>query len=381
MRDTKSSANTFSQFIGRQFSGRIQHFPFAMHPHGLDWIEPGTFLGQQANKNANTVALLPGLLVMSRNPFLGHFTDVPGSMIPKHNQHFLANRLKLFTDPIHKLDRQIAIWVAFNKAQPCFLLDLIRCRRPSDEQTITGQRFGVRVCFIMGFLLQPKWMPRFFPSMQIGLCKATPPGFILKTPDPIRMPNQGFDQPVPTLFLRSYSGSGLVIQCFARDHLTPIRFNVARMVSPVTRSATRSFSKLTSAANSVVQRLVSLPKLRGLWCSISFSLVAVCGVNAAWVLCGRREPIFSTSRPLALKPLITLRAVSFPQPTLRAIVGGDSPRSLANSIWQRLTIKLSRDRNPVWSCFRSSFVISLTYVIRGIADVIPHYRLSCLDLH
>ncbi len=94
-----------------------------MHPHRLDRIEPWTFLGQQTNKNACALAIPPGFFVMSRNPILGHFANMPGSMIPKHDQHFLAQRPKFFTNPLHKLDRQIAVGVSFNKSQPYFLLD------------------------------------------------------------------------------------------------------------------------------------------------------------------------------------------------------------------------------------------------------------------
>src|SRR5215218_9334945 len=60
-----------------------------------------------------------------------------------------------------------------------------------------------------------------------------------------------------------------VIQCLALCQRTPILAKVARIVSPDTRSLVSPSSKLTSAAISIVQRLLSLPNSLGLWWSIS----------------------------------------------------------------------------------------------------------------
>jgi hypothetical protein len=380
MRHIKSSTNPFGQLVSGQFSGRFKHSAFSMQPHRLNGVQPGAFLGKQTDKNTDTL-ILSGFFVMSGNPLLGHLADMPGSMIPKHDQHFFAYCLKFLTDPFHELDGQVAVWVTFNKTQPYFLLDLIWCSCPSYQQSKTGQRFWVRILFIVGFLKQTQRAPSIFPCVQIGLCKTAPPGFILKSPNPIRVPNQGFDQPVSTFFLRIYSGSGLVIQCFARDHLTPSRFKVFRMVSSLTRSLIKPFSKLTSAAKSSVQQLVSFPKSRGLWWSISLSFAAVFVENAAWILWGRLDPISNISNPLALNPLITFCTVSSLHPKFWAIAGARSPRALANTIWQRLSTKPSCERNPFWSCSRSVSVSSRTNIIRGITYIIPHTRLSCLVLH
>jgi hypothetical protein len=61
------------------------------------------------------------------------------------------------------------------------------------------------------------------PGVQVGLGKAAPPYFVSKTYHPISMLAGQLDHFISALFLRWYSGSGLVIQCFARFHFTPGR--------------------------------------------------------------------------------------------------------------------------------------------------------------
>ena len=55
-----------------------------------------------------------------------------------------------------------------------------------------------------------------------------------------------------------------MIHLLALCQRTPIRKSVARMVSPLTCSLVSSSSKLTKAAISIVQRLLSLPNSLGL---------------------------------------------------------------------------------------------------------------------
>ena len=82
-----------------------------------------------------------------------------------------------------------------------------------------------------------------------------------------------------------------MIQRLARCQRIPIRSRVARMVSPETRFSVSPSSKLTSAAISKVHRLLCLPKLLGLLWSIFLSFWARFSSKAAWMVCGRREPL------------------------------------------------------------------------------------------
>jgi hypothetical protein len=71
-----------------------------------------------------------------------------------------------------------------------------------------------------------------------------------------------------------------VIHLLARSQRIPIRATVAQMVSPMMRSSVKPSSKLTSAANSSVHRLVSLPNFLGLWCKSSRKASAYSGSKA-----------------------------------------------------------------------------------------------------
>src|SRR3990170_7173825 len=287
-----------------------------MDPHRLYRVEPGTFLGQQTAQDAHTLTTPFHLTVMISDPMSHSSTDMPGSMIPDQNQHRFPNSLQFLATPGEEMLGQKAIGIAFDKTQPDgFIPGQLRAYR-AYQQAVACQSFGTRILFSQGLLHQPQRVIGFSPAIQMGLFQAAPPGFIFETQRPIRMAPHHLDQPVSTLFLRLYSGSGLVIQCFARAHFTPIRFKVARMVSPLTRVWINSCSKLTSAASSQVHTLLGFPKVRGLWCKTSLSRSACLVPKAAWVLCGRREPGLSASEPRRLKALITSRTVSSEQPTL-----------------------------------------------------------------
>jgi hypothetical protein len=77
---------------------------------------------------------------------------------------------------------------------------------------------------------------------------------------------------------------------------------VARIVSPETRLWTSPSSKLTRAAISRVQRLVSLPNSLGEWWSISLRASALfSSTKAARVRFGREEPGCRAPSPRSLK--------------------------------------------------------------------------------
>src|SRR3990172_8452259 len=352
-----------------------------MDPHRLNWVEPGTFLGQQTAQDAHTLTTPFHLPVMITDPISHRLTDMPGSVIPDQNQHRSPNRLQFLAAPGEETPGQDRIGIAFDETQPDgFIPPKLRVD-PAYQQAIASQSFGTRILFGQGLLHQAQRVIGCGPAIHIGLFQAAPPGFVFETQRPIRMAPDHLDQPVSTLFLRLYSGSGLVIQCFARAHFTPIRFKVARMVSPLTRVWINSCSKLTSAASSQVHTLLGFPKVRGLWCKTSLSRSACLVPKAAWVLCGGRDPGLSASEPRRLKALITSRTVSSEQPTLWAIAMACSPRALARIIWQRRSSKPSDERNPAFN--RSSWlsVRQRTKIGFRMFSVVPHFQQSGLYLH
>ena len=61
---SKVGTDPFSQLLSRQQAIVLNHVAFAMHPFGLNRIEPGALRGQQERQNANPFARLLDLLVV-----------------------------------------------------------------------------------------------------------------------------------------------------------------------------------------------------------------------------------------------------------------------------------------------------------------------------
>jgi hypothetical protein len=105
-----------------------------------------------------------------------------------------------------------------------------------------------------------------------------------------------------------------------------------------------------------VQRLVSLPKLRGLWCSRARSCSAWVASKPRSMVSGTVDPGVKHSRPARLKALIASRAVSVSQPNSAAIREARLPLALASRIWQRRNTKALGERSPAPKALYSSSV-------------------------
>jgi len=139
-------------------------------------------------------------------------------------------------------------------------------------------------------------------------------------------------------------------------------------------------AKLTSAANSSVHTLVSLPKSLGLRCNMAFNFSRPSSLNIGRVVFGRREPISKAATPRLLKATMALRTVCSSQPRNPSIRGAISPRALDKMIWLRLTLNGLEDRNPLVRICRSSSLNSRTKIGFLILSTIllPQISLSVL---
>ncbi len=68
-------------------------------------------------------------------------------------------------------------------------------------------------------------------------------------------------------------------------------------------------------------------------------------------------------------------------PKLAAILGGDSPRELARSIWLRRRTKASLERSPAVRALRSSWDNERTKIGGFMTTTIAHPTLSILKVH
>src|SRR5215208_598569 len=341
----KGRADPLGQVAGGQQAVGFDDPALAVDPLRLDRVQPRRLERQVAVDDPDPAAEpLDGPIVLP-DPGADRLADVPGGIVPDQQQGRLAGRLQLGTAPGQELGRDPADRPPVDEPQPGRLVRrAIRPLPPADQQPVAGQRLGVGVILRDRLLDQPQRPVQLGPGVQGRARQATPPDLVLESEDPVGVADRQADQAVARTFFRAYSGSGLVIHCLARRQRTPSRWSVARIVSPLTRSAVRPCSKLTSAANSKVQTLVGLSNVRGLWCSRARNCSARAASKATWLVCGQDEPRWSTASPTALKPLITLRTVWSSQPRAPAIAGARSPRALARMIWQRRRTKASAER-------------------------------------
>src|SRR5215217_4060158 len=130
-----------------------------------------------------------------------------------------------------------------------------------------------------------------------------------------------------------------------------------------------------------VHRLLSYPNSLGERCSIPRSRSAEFASKAACRRFGVEEPAMSASKPFSLKARIALQTVCEAHPRLSAILGGELPRALASSIWQRRITKVSLERSPASRHSRSFSDNFRTYIGGFMKRTIAHHTQPSLSMH
>src|SRR5215203_2252437 len=244
--------------------------------------------------------------------------------------------------------------------------------------------YGLRLGVVFGdrLLDHARGLALLGEGAQSGQRHPAPPAFVQKADGPQRVGVGCLHQSVAPPFFRSYKGSGEVIHRLARCQRMPRRRErVARMVSPETLFSVRPSSKAASAAISRVHRLVSYPNSLGDRCSIPRSRSAEFASKAGYTRFGVEEPAMSASKPFSLKARMALRTVCEAHPRLSAILGGELPRALASSIWQRRITKVSLERSPASRHSRSFSDNFRTYIGGFMKRTIAHHTQPSLSMH
>jgi hypothetical protein len=296
MKAIKGSTNSVCQGLLGKGNIWLDDSAFTMRPLRFNWVEPGTFDWQETNQDANSFSRSFDSMIMFSNPGTHGFAGVPTGVVPNHCQNRLVQFLDFLAAPLQKLNGNTTHGSSINETQKHFLNSQIITCHPSQQNAIASQSLWIRIIFLLGVLYQSQRLSFFTPTRQVLLRKAAPPGFILKAPNPIMLLCQSC-YAVTRLFLRSYSGSGLVIQCLARFQETFNRFKACLTQSSLIWRAVMPSAKLTSAANSSVHTLVSLPKSLGLRCNRAFSCSRPSSLNIGRIVFGRREPISKAAIP------------------------------------------------------------------------------------
>ncbi len=365
---------------GKQPVG-FHHGALAMDPLGFNRVEPGTFGGQKARKDADALALSFHPRVMFADPGADELAHMPGGIVPNEQPGPFPLGLHLVTPPLQKLRGDVAHGAPRDKTQRHLIANRLICWPVLPQNAIARQRFGIGVSLVPGLLHQTHGMSVVLPGVQARQSKATPPHLVEIANGPVRLGTGPGNQPVARVFFSRYCGSGLVIQCLARFQLVFSRLSARRTLSSETSWAMIPCAKLTWAASSRVQVLRSWPKSRGLRCSKSLRRSAPSSEKAVRSRWGREEPSCNTASPAALKPWITLRTVWSSQPSWRAITGARSLRAEASKIWQRRNTKASDERNPAWIWRCSSSVTGRIKIGCLIPGSIPHFLSPLVGLH
>ncbi len=112
---------------------------------GLDRIQPGALDGEEAGNDSTAPTGEHHLPVVLFEPGVYLSTDMPGSVIPHHDQEALALRSGALRAPFEEGGRDRAHRPAFDQAQPDLICALLITRL--DEQSVASNCLGVGVCF------------------------------------------------------------------------------------------------------------------------------------------------------------------------------------------------------------------------------------------
>jgi hypothetical protein len=381
IRTAKVGTDALGKLRGRKQAVGLHNIAFGMDPFGLDWIEPGTLLGQKQGENAHSFALLLDLLIVPTNPGAHLFTVMPGRVVPNQQPGGFASCLQSRAAPVQKLNGNITDRATGHETQRHLFADRLRGCPTLPEHSIASKSFRVRISFFPGLLHQTDWILFALPGIHARQRKTAPPDLVKEADGPRRLLTGPGNQPIACVFFCRYSESGLVIQCFARFQLIFKRLKTRRMLSSETSLVVNPCSKLTKATSSKVHWPRSLPNSCGRRCKMAGNCWAASSEKVVRSWWGREEPSSSTLRPSALKPWITLRTVWSSQPSCRAIFGTRSPRAEASKIWQRRKMKASDERNPAWTWRCSSSVNGRVKMGVLMPSILPHCLPPLVGMH
>src|SRR5687768_9743851 len=257
---SESRAHPIGQLVGTKQIVGLYHLALAVNPLGLYSVEPRALLGQKTSDDPHSSFVASALFespVVRSDPPSDLAAYVPACVVPDQHQHFLAKSFELLGAPLQKARGYPAYRATIHKPKPAL---------SKLGQIEPVARDGLRIGVVLGdrLLYKTQRFALFAEAVQVWLRYPAPPALILETHNPIDPVLCQSHQSIAPSFFLTYSGSGEVIQCLALCQRTPILAKVARIVSPDTRSLVRPSSKLTSAAISIVHKLLSWPNSLGL---------------------------------------------------------------------------------------------------------------------
>ena len=197
----KASTDPVSQLVGRQQAGRLNNGALAVHPLGLDRIEPRALARQITHQDAHALARAFGQLVVRTNPGAHHLADMPGGVVPNQGQDLDPLARQRLATPLQKVDRDRTHRPTIHEAQQHALLSG-RMAWATDQNPVTRQSLRVPVCFVRFQFLQSQRRVGLGPGAQPGLRHPAPPHFVFEAQRPVGM---GLGQPKSAGHARFFS--------------------------------------------------------------------------------------------------------------------------------------------------------------------------------
>jgi hypothetical protein len=105
MRTTKDPANPIGELVSSQEALRLDHLALAVHPFGLDGVQPRALLGQQATYDPHATAALFDTAVVRTEPAPHLFGDMPTGVVLDQKQDLFAESFEFLGTPSEKLRR------------------------------------------------------------------------------------------------------------------------------------------------------------------------------------------------------------------------------------------------------------------------------------
>ena len=193
-------------FLSGEQTSRLDDIALSMNPVRLNPVEPRTFGGQVADHDAYALPLLLNRSIVCPDPVAHLFADVPGGIVPNHDQCGLVQFFQLLAAPSQVLDGDGTKRAVLNKAQPDLFWQGFERSRTRYQQAIAGQRLGVQISRGHGLFNQTQRFALCSPGMQAGLSYPTPPDFILKTQGVFRRVLGEFNQSITVSFFADMLG-------------------------------------------------------------------------------------------------------------------------------------------------------------------------------
>src|SRR2546423_13627360 len=123
IRTAKMGTHALSQLWSRKQTIGFNHGALAMNPLGLNWVEPGTFGGQEARQDADALALRFHLGVVLADPGAHELAHMPRGIVPNEQPGGLSLGLQLLTSPLQKLRGNVADGTPRHKTQRHLIAD------------------------------------------------------------------------------------------------------------------------------------------------------------------------------------------------------------------------------------------------------------------